>query len=258
MHQDVSERGSGSDTRPATKSARPRRRHRSLRVGGGSVRVAFVTSATTMNAKDLSNLESATARAYFTTLLRADGRSEPVTAGRWQFSTRPCPMASLPRAFAPWNQLLYALPVVRPDAAIDQLRARRHSVSPDGALVPMRFQRGSGTPRGLPLAAVIGGSGATPTCRVRRVAMALRSRVMLHQCPTRRHDRRSARVADQHAGRLAARRIGNVVGRIRERVDVEQRSGRTGGNNRSGPGESGPRLPFAVVAADFGPSGALR
>jgi hypothetical protein len=128
----------------------------------GLYEVAFVTSATSLNVKDLSNQESAAARVYFTRLLgQIDAASSH--GGQVAVLDTAVPAGIIASGFAPWNQLRYALPVVRPDVGVDQLREATFDVAPDGALVPMRFQRTSGTSRGLPVAAVVGSSGATPT-----------------------------------------------------------------------------------------------
>jgi len=136
----------------------------------GLYEIAFVTSASTMNAKDLSSQASATARTYFTTLLgQVDAaRSHGVQVAVLDTAV---PDGVVATTFVPWNDLLSALPVVAPDIAIDQLRAATFSVATDGTLVPLRFQRRSGTPQGLPVTAVVGSAGATPIrAKFRRVA----------------------------------------------------------------------------------------
>ena len=77
---------------------------------------AFVTSASTMNAKDPSSQESAAARAYFTTLLRQVGAASNL-GGQVAVLNTAVPDSVVASAFAPWNSLLSALPVVGPDVA---------------------------------------------------------------------------------------------------------------------------------------------
>lgn len=123
----------------------------------GAYALVFVTSATTMTAKDQSNVESAAARAYFTKLLgQMDAAGGP--SGQVAVLDAAVPDGVLDAGFAPWNQLSYDLPVVSPDAVVDQLRKATFEVSPDGALVPARFLRRSGTSVGLPVAAVVTGN----------------------------------------------------------------------------------------------------
>ncbi len=131
-------------------------------LAAGLYEVAFVTSATTLNVKDLSSEESATARAYFTRLL---GQIDTAGAHGAQVAVldTAVPEGVVASAFAPWNRLLDTLSVIRPDVAVNQLRQATFAVSPDGSLVPMRFLRRSDTSRGLPVARVVGSSGATPT-----------------------------------------------------------------------------------------------
>ena len=63
-------RSSSSETRPTIEPEHPHRRCGGRRAGGSvCTSIAFATSASTMNAKDLSSQESAAARSYFTTLL---------------------------------------------------------------------------------------------------------------------------------------------------------------------------------------------
>jgi hypothetical protein len=102
----------------------------------GLYAVAFVTSATTMNAKDQSNLESATSRSYFTTLL---GQIAAVSGRGGQVSVldTAVPLGIVSPAFDPYNQLLNALPVVGSDAAVDQPGHATFEVTPNGSLQPL-------------------------------------------------------------------------------------------------------------------------
>ena len=217
----------------------------------GLYAAAFVTSATTMTVKDQSNVESAAARAYFSRLL---GQMATASShgGRIAVLDAAVPDGVVGSGFAPWNHLSYDLPVVSPEAAVDQLRKATFEVGSDGALVPVRFLRRSGTSQGLPVAAVVGSSGATPT-----TDFGVADANMLYRCPAWGHHQRSARVTPRHARRLVARRFGKLVGRIRKRVDGEQRSTCTGRNNQSGCCDQDQRLPSAVVAAHSGSSAAL-
>jgi hypothetical protein len=128
----------------------------------GLYAVVFFVSATTMSAKDQSNVESATARTYFTRLL---GQIDAANARGMQVAVldRTVPVGVVAPAFAPANRLSYTLPVFRPDIAVDQLREATFGVAPDGTLVPMRFHRTSGTSSGLPVANVVASSGAKAT-----------------------------------------------------------------------------------------------
>ncbi len=128
----------------------------------GLYEVAFVTSATSMNLKDLSNRESAASRTYFTRLLRqVDAASSH--GGQVALLGGAVPDGIVASIFAPWNLLSSTLPVVRQGIAVDQLRGENFEVSQDGVLVPIRLQRRSDTSRGLPVASVVGRSGASPT-----------------------------------------------------------------------------------------------
>jgi hypothetical protein len=126
----------------------------------GLYEVAFVSSATTMNVRDLSSSESAASRVYFTRLL---GQMDAVRSrgGRVAVLDTDVPPLILSSVFTPWNELLYTLPVVSPDAVVGQLRKNTFEVSSDGALVPTRFLRRSGSSRGLAVASVVAGTGAT-------------------------------------------------------------------------------------------------
>jgi hypothetical protein len=105
----------------------------------GLYAVAFVTSATTMNAKDQSNLESATARSYFTTLL---GQIATETRPGEQVSVldTAVPLGIVSPAFAPYNQLLNALPVVGSDVAVGQAGHATFEVTPSGSLQPLHSE----------------------------------------------------------------------------------------------------------------------
>jgi hypothetical protein len=136
----------------------------------GLYEVAFIMSATTQNDKDVSNQQSAATRVYFSRLL---GQIDAASSHGEQVAVldTTVPAVVVASAFAPWNQLSYALPVLRPDVAVGQLGQVTFEVSPNGAVAQLRFQRTPGTSRGLPLAAVVGTSGATPTRAIpRRVA----------------------------------------------------------------------------------------
>ena len=121
MQQEVSYRSRAAGTPPAPSSACPHRASVHVSLGVGLYAVAFVTSATTMTAKDESNLESATARSYFTDLLgqidAASSRGDHVAV----LDTN-VPDGVVASAFLPGISSLYTLPVVAPDVAIDQLR----------------------------------------------------------------------------------------------------------------------------------------
>jgi hypothetical protein len=160
-HQEVSAR-----RRTPAHHRPPSRRVRVLWLAAGVAAVglyavAFVTSATTMNVKDPSNEESVTARSYFTTLL---GQIDTASSHGAQVSVldNTVPVSIVASAFAPWNHLLFALPVVGPDISVDQLSTKTFEVTSSGGLVPVAFHRTSGSSRGLPVAAVIGSSGAHP------------------------------------------------------------------------------------------------
>ena len=123
--------------------------------------IAFITSATTMTAKDQSNLFSGTARTYFTTLVGQMDAPRSHT-GQVAVLDATVPDGAVVTAFAPLNHLLYDLPIVSEGAAVDQLRQETFKVKSDGSLVPVRFQRASGTSRGLPISVVVGSSGVKP------------------------------------------------------------------------------------------------
>ena len=144
-----------------------RRRNQRLRVWSisacvlavGLYAVAFFSSATTMSAKDQSNIESGTALSYFTKLLR---QIDATSAQGKQVAVldTTVPDGVVEPAFDPWNRLAYTLPVVGPGVAIGQLRQSTFAVTQDGLLVPMSFHRSSATSSGLPVADVVPGSGA--------------------------------------------------------------------------------------------------
>jgi len=133
--------------------AHQRRPSKRVRVWGVSVcllavglyAVAFVTSATTMNVKDASNVESATARSYFTTLIgqisAARNRGEQVSV-----LDTAVPPGIVASAFAPYNQLLFALPVVGSDTAVDQPGGATFEVAPNGSLQPLHSKVGQAPP----------------------------------------------------------------------------------------------------------------
>ena len=99
-------------------------------VAVGLYAIAFVTSATTMNDKDFSNEESATSADLFHDIARAARRRGQARRTAAVLDTA-VPEGIVASADAPWNDLLYALPVVRPSAAINQLRTATFSVAPD-------------------------------------------------------------------------------------------------------------------------------
>ncbi len=144
--------------------AHRRRASRRVRIGlvtsclvaVGLYGVAFVTSATTMNVKDQSNQESALTRVYFTRLL---GQMDAASSHGSQVAVlnATVPVDVVASAFAPWNELIYALPVIRPNVVVDELRQTTFEVTPAGTLVQMQFH-GSST-SGLPIAAVVGSAG---------------------------------------------------------------------------------------------------
>ena len=135
----------------------------------GLYAVAFVFSATTMKVKDKSNQETATAQVYFNRLL---GQLDAASRQSRQVAVlnAAVPAGIVAPIFAPWNQLLYTLPVVRPDAAVDQLREANFDVASNGALMRIRFQRTSGSSLGLPIASVNGTPGAASTAKPAAVA----------------------------------------------------------------------------------------
>lgn len=124
--------------------------------------VAFITSATTMTDKDQSNAESSAARIYFTKLLgelnAANNHADQVAV-----LDAAVPDGVLDAGFSPWNHLSYDLPVVSPGTAVDQLRKETFELGPSGSLVAVHFLRTSGASQGLPVAAIVGPSGATRT-----------------------------------------------------------------------------------------------
>ena len=198
--------------------------------------VAFATSAATMNAKDFSSQESAASRIYFTRLLeQMDAASS--NGGQVAVFDTTVPNFIVSSSFAPWNRLTDALPVVRPDVAVDELRrvqlrsvARRSAgavpVRADVRYLTRPARRGS---RGR-LRYQLGGRDV-PT----RHQPPRRGRwAMLHQCSARWHNRRSAGVTAQHTRRLAGHRIDEHVGWFRGRVDGVQRSAHTSWISRSG------------------------
>jgi hypothetical protein len=124
--------------------------------------VFFVTSATTLNVKDQSSAESAASRLYFTTLL---GQMDEASSHGLQVAVlnNAVPDGVVASAFAPWNGLSSALPVVRPNVLVDQLHKATFAVTPNGTLLQMQFHSTSGTSLGLPIAAVVGSAGVTPS-----------------------------------------------------------------------------------------------
>ena len=136
-------------SRPPAHQRRPSKRVRVWAATGcvlavGLYGIAFITSATTMNVKDQSSLESATSRSYFTTLL---GQIDEASSRGRQVSilNTTVPVGVISPAFAPYNQLIDLLPVVGSNAAVDQRRQATFEVAPDGSLRPLRPQSRSGT-----------------------------------------------------------------------------------------------------------------
>ena len=224
MQQEASTRLATAETSPATEPACPHRASvAACLLGVGLYAVAFVTSATTMTAKD--RVEPGKAQRRGLTSRTCSGRStqRAVAASTWPFSTRTCPMASWPRAFLPGISSLYTLPVVsagcrhRPTPCRDirggdrterscRCSSRGHqarqvvSPSPLWSDAPVRPRLRRPTPICRRSGLCFTSARPKGTIEVRLVSPLI------------------------YARGLAARRIDELVGRVGERVDGEQRS----------------------------------
>ena len=121
-------------------------------VAVGLYEVAFLTSATTMDAKDQSNQESQVSRSYFTKVLRQidaasrHGRSVAILP-----DTAVSPSIISP-AFAPYNLLSSALAVLNAKVELNRLSDETFDGGQNGTLTPAQFESLSGSPRGLAIA----------------------------------------------------------------------------------------------------------
>jgi hypothetical protein len=110
-------------------------RREAFAVAIGLYGVAFATSATAMNAKDLSSQESAASRAYFTKLnaeidmARSHGRQVVL-------DDTTVPSSIVLPAFAPFNQLSSTLAILRPYVRFGQPVDATFKVKGDGSLAP--------------------------------------------------------------------------------------------------------------------------
>ncbi len=128
----------------------------------GLYEVAFFGSAATMTTKNEANQESQVSRTYFTKVLgqidSASQHGRPVAI----LPDAPVSPSIISPAFAPYNMLSFALPVMNTQVTFNQLGEETFHVGQNGTLIPVNFQRLSGTPRGLPIA------GFTTAPRVRQ------------------------------------------------------------------------------------------
>ena len=112
-----------------------------------------------MAAKDQSSRESQVSRAYFTELLGQIGAA--THGGRRVAIVHDAPVSPsiISPAFAPFNQLSFALSVLKSKVVFNQLGEKTFDVGHNGTLHPVKFQRLSGTQRGLPIAGFTTGRG---------------------------------------------------------------------------------------------------
>jgi hypothetical protein len=98
--------------------------------------MAFVFSVNALNAKDLTRLESATSKAYFTSLAggirAAEGRGKRVS-----LADTAVPASIVLTVFAPFNRLSSVLPLLEPDVAVAGSGGATFGVSGDGSLFPL-------------------------------------------------------------------------------------------------------------------------
>ena len=90
------------------------------------------------------------------------GRSaQPLTAADASQLSHDAPVSPsiISPAFAPFNQLSFALSVLKSKVVFNQLGEKTFDVGHNGTLHPVKFQRLSGTQRGLPIAGFTTGRG---------------------------------------------------------------------------------------------------
>ena len=121
-------------------------------VAVGLYEVAFLNSATTMAAKDSSSQESQVSRTYFTEVLGKIDKASQVGRRVAILHDTPVSPSIIAPAFAPYNQLSFALSVLNSKVFFNQLGDESFDVGQNGTLNPVKFERLSGTPRGLPIA----------------------------------------------------------------------------------------------------------
>jgi hypothetical protein len=103
---------------------------------------AFLMSANALNDKDVSSYDSATSKAYFTTLARqiraAESRGERVS-----LADASVPASVITPVFAPFNQLSSILALLEPDVAFAGHGEATFGVTGSGSLMALHSTTGS-------------------------------------------------------------------------------------------------------------------